>query len=207
MKNRERLTWASIGCVVTVAVFALLGLGPDAPQAYNGLAAVLGKDGGHTTLHRLISDPRIQVYEWKLLAVVDGRTIDVESDYFGERPIGETPIKLRVRLIGIDVPELGQPGSKEATRALEGRLWTSDGTHHVTLEFENPYEATFDSEGSALCFVNVVGVRDPDVDKCLFSCDNGWMVEQGFARVLSGYPLGRYAQYFRDLAETAKPRR
>lgn len=58
--------------------------------------------------------PELYMYRAKLIRCVDGDTVDLEVD-LGFR----TSMKDRFRVYGINTPERGQPGYKEATVRIE----------------------------------------------------------------------------------------
>lgn len=105
-----------------------------------------------------LANARAQVFQAKVVAVSDGDTVRVQAG---------TGSQLRIRLLGIDAPELGhggrpsQPFGAEARNALAGQI---EGRR---VQLNCPRE---DRYGRLVCVILKDGV---DI--------NLWMVEQGWA--------------------------
>ena len=124
-------------------------------------------------------DPSFSTLEAKVYKVFDGDTISLKG---GER----------VRLLGIDTPEIGEPFSAEAKR------FTRDLVQYqmVRLEFDVRERDTY---SRLLAFVYV-------------ETDDGWvmvnaeLVRAGLARLLFIPPNGRYEGYFEQVLHEAMVR-
>lgn len=86
---------APMRCLPILAALILLGCCP-------------GQVAAPTKLPDVTQELVAPAAQWRCVHVVDGDTIDVE--------LGE--VRVRVRLLGIDTPERGQPGYKEATENM-----------------------------------------------------------------------------------------
>jgi len=115
--------------------------------------------------------------------VIDGDTIVLENG-------------TRVRYIGINTPERGKPGHKEATEAnrklVEGKK--------VRLEYDveriertNEWKLTIYGPPRTLAYVYVDGIFV-----------NAYLLENGFAEVMTIKPNVRYKGLFRKLENDAK---
>lgn len=121
-------------------------------------------------------NPSYATIEAKVYKVFDGDTISIKG---GEK----------VRLLGIDTPEIGEPFSAEAKR------FTRDLVQYQTvrLEFDVRERDTYDR---LLAFVYV-------------ETDDGWvmvnaeLVRVGMARLLFIPPNGRYEDYFEQVLHEA----
>ena len=107
-----------------------------------------------------------------VIGIVDGDTIDVDID-------GQP---YRIRYIGVDTPERGQPGYAEAKKANAALV----SGKKVTLERDI---SELDRYGRLLRYVYVEGVMV-----------NASLVEQGYAVPMQYPPDVRYANLFRELA-------
>jgi micrococcal nuclease len=122
--------------------------------------------------------------------VVDGDTIKVLR---GRRQ--ET-----VRLIGVDTPETGRPGTQVQFYGPEASLFTRRALleRRVTLEFESPDRpgGSRDKYQRALAYVFTDDGRN----------FNLVLIEQGFGRAYTRYPF-QYEQAFRKAEQTARAAR
>ena len=124
-------------------------------------------------------DPSLATVEAKVYKVFDGDTISIRG---GEK----------VRLLGIDTPEIGEPFSAEAKR------FTRDLVQYqmVRLEFDVRERDTY---SRLLAFVYV-------------ETDDGWvmvnaeLVRAGLAKLLFIPPNGRYRNYFEQILHEAMVR-
>lgn len=121
-------------------------------------------------------DPSFATLETKVYKVFDGDTISLKG---GER----------VRLLGIDTPEIGEPFSAEAKR------FTRDLVQYQTVRLEFDVRER-DTYSRLLAFVYV-------------ETDDGWvmvnaeLVRAGLARLLFIPPNGRYEDYFEQVLHEA----
>lgn len=93
-------------CIPKILI-ALALFGCCAPQLVRAPEGAASDAGSRAAKGGLVSEAQAK---WRCVHVVDGDTMDVE--------LGE--VKVRVRLLGIDTPERGQPGYKEAAESLRG---------------------------------------------------------------------------------------
>jgi len=121
-------------------------------------------------------DPSFATLEAKVYKVFDGDTISLKG---GEK----------VRLLGIDTPEIGEPFSVEAKR------FTRDLVQYKTVRLEFDVRAR-DPYARLLAFVYV-------------KTDSGWvlvnaeLVRNGLARLLFIAPNRRYREYFEEALHEA----
>ena len=113
--------------------------------------------------------------------VVDGDTVDVVCPAFRER----------VRLLRIDTPERGQPGSSEAADALAALI----AGRNVYLVYETPGEPARGGYGRLLAYLVADG-RNLNVE----------MVRRGHSPFWTRYGEGRFAPAFRQAASEAASR-
>ena len=118
------------------------------------------------------STPDTTNREAVVIGIVDGDTIDVEID-------GQP---YRIRYIGIDTPEKGQPGYAEATEANAALV----SGKKVTLERD---VSESDRYGRLLRYVYIDGVMV-----------NATLVEKGYAVPMNYPPDVKYANLFREFA-------
>lgn len=122
--------------------------------------------------------------------VVDGDTIKVLR---GRRQ--ET-----VRLIGVDTPETGRPGTPVQFHGPEASLFTRRALleKRVRLEFESPDRpgGSRDKYQRTLAYVFTDDGRNFNLE----------LIEQGFGRAYTRYPF-RYEQAFRKAEQTARSAR
>lgn len=118
----------------------------------------------------------------QVLEVTDGDSLRVM--YRGDQT--------RVRLLRINTPERGQPGSRQATQALRDLVQSAA----VTLEFEQPGKEEHDSYGRLLAYVFA---RDKNV--------NVELVRLGWTRFWTRYGEGRYAAEFAAAEREARQAR
>lgn len=130
--------------------------------------------------------------------VLDGDTFDIRR--CGDDEIGE-----RIRVLGIDSPELAGDGgpaecyAEEARQALDALI--DDTT--VTLEFDRDCTGEF---GRTLAWVFVSDVDEPDDAAINVSL---WMAREGYARLYTEFEFDtlRYAQQLRVAERSAQSAR
>ena len=103
----------------------------------------------------------------------------------------ETDRKDVVRLLRINTPEKGQPGSEEATEALKYLVRGGGGV--VTLEFETPGEEHRDGFGRLLAYVIADG-KNVKLE----------MVREGWSTFWKKYGKGRLAAAFEAAEQEAR---
>jgi len=111
--------------------------------------------------------------------VTDGDTLRVE--YQGREE--------RIRMLRINTPERGAPGSKQASELL--RDWVQGKT--VALEFEVPHQEERDKFNRLLAYV-FVGETNVNLE----------MVRQGWSHFYVIHGEGRYANAFREAEKEAR---
>lgn len=116
---------------------------------------------------------------YPVLGVTDGDTLRVEYQGHEER----------IRLLRINTPERGAPGSKQATDCL--KRWVQGKT--VALEFEHPGQEERDIYKRLLAYVFV--------DETNVNLD---LVRQGWSRFYDRHGEGRYGDLFRQAEEEAR---
>lgn len=113
-----------------------------------------------------------------VLRVVDGDTIDVRDDTRG---------RLRVRMLGIDTPEVHRPGWSVGCWGPEAERFTTEtlAGQRIALTAD-PTQDTHDRYGRSLAYVNLADGRDFAVEA----------VRAGMARayVYSDNPVSRYPE-------------
>jgi endonuclease YncB( thermonuclease family) len=116
----------------------------------------------------------------RVACVLDGDTFDIGR--CGDDEVGE-----RVRLLGIDAPELAHEGTPaecygdEATRALDDLI----GDSEVVLEFDETCVGEF---GRTLAWVFVTDAADTDAEPVNVSLA---LVERGYARLYTEFEFDR----------------
>lgn len=114
-----------------------------------------------------------------VLGVTDGDTLRVEYQGHEER----------IRMLRINTPERGAPGSKQATDCLKG--WVQGRT--VALEFEVPGQEERDNYKRLLAYV-FVGETNVNLE----------LVRQGWSHFYDRHGEGRYAKLFREAEKEAR---
>lgn len=111
-----------------------------------------------------------------VLRVVDGDTLDVSTDTRG---------RLRVRVLGIDTPEVHRPGWSVGCWGPEAQRFATETLtgQRITLTTD-PTQDVHDRYGRSLAYVNLADGRDFGVES----------VRSGMARsyVYDGKPVSRY---------------
>lgn len=114
--------------------------------------------------------------------VVDGDTLDVDCGRWNDQ----------VRMLQIDTPEQGQPGYREATRALAALVEGRD----LYLVFEEPGKRARGNYGRLLAYVYTA---DHNV--------NLEMIRQGWSPFWTEFGEGRFAEAFSKAEQEAKKRK
>jgi endonuclease YncB( thermonuclease family) len=129
-----------------------------------------------------VIDPSGQRMRCPVLSVTDGDTLRVE--YQGREE--------RIRMLRINTPERGAPGSKQASERL--RKLVQGGI--IGLEFETPAQEERDSYKRLLAYV-FVGDTNVNVE----------LVRQGWSRFYDRHGEGKYAEAFRAAEREAREAR
>ena len=123
--------------------------------------------------------------EAKVVRVIDGDTIEACAGTFPHRRC------FKVRYIGIDTPERGEPFYREATEANRKLVLGKEVWLERDIEDRDVY-------GRALRYVYVL----KDGRKEVFV--NAWLVKYGYARAYIIKPNTKYASYLLELEEEAR---
>ena len=115
------------------------------------LAVLLASSGG--------GDEPQQTY-WPVDRIIDGDTLAIH--YRSPAPVVE-----RLRLLGVDTPERGEPGYEEAAAALARLI----GRGPVRIEFDTPGKVERDRYGRLLVYLYAGG-----------KCINVELIRQGHSR-------------------------
>jgi endonuclease YncB( thermonuclease family) len=101
--------------------------------------------------------------------VIDGDTVVLDNDE-------------RVRLIGVDAPEVGQPGAERARAFLEGMTAADE----VELQYDSDYSGDRkDTHGRTLAYLHLPnGI-----------CINAELIRRGYCKVLRDFPFSRKGQF------------
>jgi micrococcal nuclease len=102
--------------------------------------------------------------------VIDGDTVVLDNDE-------------RVRLIGVDAPEVGQPGAERAQAFLEGMTAAAD---EIELQYDSDYPGDRkDTHGRTLAYLHLPnGI-----------CINAELIRRGYCKVLRDFPFSRKGQF------------
>lgn len=101
--------------------------------------------------------------------VIDGDTVVLDNDE-------------RVRLIGVDAPEVGQQGAERARAFLEGMTAADE----VELQYDSDYSGDRkDTHGRTLAYLHLPnGI-----------CINAELIRRGYCKVLRDFPFSRKGQF------------
>ncbi|MCU1538469.1 MAG: nuclease (SNase protein) [Humibacillus sp.] len=151
--TRTSLVLGALAALALTAAVAATGSGTPAAAPSGQSVTAIASPSPATT-----SDSASAAATWVVTTVVDGDTIRVSRQ----------SVVLKIRIIGIDTPEVGECGYAEATDALRGII----GGHRVTLTAGARDDV--DRYGRSLRYVDVDGV------------------DAGLRLITRGYAVARY---------------
>lgn len=125
-------------------------------------------------------------------SVHDGDTIWVHVE---GAPKGKD---LKIRLIGIDTPEVNDPKTERIGNEARDYLKKAIGKKDVWIEFDRE---THDRHGRALCYI---WLSDPHADKSLDNLVNYRIVRDGFGEALEVRPNTTYARDIKAAERSAR---
>jgi len=139
----------------------------------------------------VLSNPELQKAQFKVIKVYDGDTITISDGFY----------EIRVRLIGIDTPEMKETNPVLKNLAYQARDYLSSLilNQSIYLQFDHFSEKSMhmDKFGRLLAYI----YRYSDN---LFI--NAQMMKMGFSQEYERYPFEQL-QYFRELASEARRER
>ena len=150
---------------VTVFFLALLNCTPAYPQ--------------QDILERYNDTNQLEIQGAKVVRVIDGDTIEIQHG----------KMKERVRYIGIDTPERGQPFYKEAKEYNQKLLSDNLVTLKMDVQLRDKY-------GRLLAYVYLENEERTFV--------NAKLIEEGCAQVMTVPPNVKYSEVFLKLQEIAR---